>query len=93
MICCDYEEMDAKTYKGIYIFGIEEKGSKSYTGDIVKDYKNIHNWLVANPQKNPVMISSSMDNFMMDSNEYDYEFNRKGQVTGIKKLNESKKSK
>lgn len=91
MFCIDYDEFNASSYRGIYTHGTDKNGSKSYTGNPIKDYKNVHNW--ANKDcKERIAISSTFDNFLMDSKKYDYVFDKNHGVIGLK-LTKSKKKK
>ncbi len=90
----DYDDEDASTYRGIYIFGLKDAGAKSYTGDPVRDYEAVAAWARENLSK-PIVFSSSFEHFFMDSGRYTYKHGRRmltdGDITypeviGIKKI-------
>lgn len=92
MMCVDYDEGYPETYKGIFILGRKETGAASYTGNIIEDYNNVHQWSSCNI-KDTIAISSDFDNFFMDSGKYTYILNRKYQMIGIKKVVKRSKKK
>lgn len=91
MMSVDYDEFDENSYRGIHTVGLDDDGSKSYTGDPIKDYENVSNYLNKHKPEYFIGISSSFDNFSTDS-KYEYVTNRKHQMIGMR-LKKVKKSK
>lgn len=87
MICADSEEFKPKTYKGIYVLGCDDENSKSYTGNPIKDLKNVFTFLDNNTFiDKSVVFSSSLVDFVSDSRKYTFTYNKSGNVTGLKLL-------
>ena len=87
MICVDYNEYEPESYKGIYVFGCDDEKSKFYTGDPVKDMDEILKFLTKSYPQESIPFSSTVDNFLMDSDgKYSYKYNKDDSVIGLKKI-------
>ena len=81
MIVIDYEEFEPETYKGVYVHG--DNKIKSYTGNPIKDMEIVLDKYSNHYPNESVFFSSRVDNFLSDSQKYNYKQDVHGNVIGL----------
>jgi hypothetical protein len=73
IVVVDFEEFKPETYKGVYVLDVYDMRHNWTTGDIIKDFEYAVNYAVNTG--NDTVYSSSVDDFLMDSEGYEYDAN------------------